>query len=112
MHPSTPLSDLVILATTQTHSLAAKAALILGFEFQAIETKQEDDWALRGMDLEEALAALAAKGKKPFILSTFAMSSRWGVRTTLTARSQSQRLARRVPVPSTRLPRSLPSVSN
>ncbi|GAA5964648.1 hypothetical protein JCM8115_004696 [Rhodotorula mucilaginosa] len=68
MHPGTPSSDLVILATTQTHSLAAKAALILGLDFHAIETKKENDWALRGADLEEALAELQAKGKKPFIL--------------------------------------------
>lgn len=71
MHPSTPFSELVILATTQTHSLAAKAALILGLDFHAIETKQENDWALRGEDLEKELASLEAKGKKPFVLSAF-----------------------------------------
>ncbi|KAL7342080.1 pyridoxal phosphate-dependent transferase [Rhodotorula toruloides] len=60
LHPSTPFSDMVILGTTQTHSLGAKAALILGFEFVAIETRAEDEWALRGEALE--------KGKKPFIL--------------------------------------------
>ncbi|GAA6000934.1 pyridoxal phosphate-dependent decarboxylase family protein [Rhodotorula paludigena] len=70
LHPGTPASELVIVATTQTHSLAAKAALILGLEFVAIETKKEDDWALRGQGLREALEGLEAKGKKPFVLIT------------------------------------------
>lgn len=60
---------MVILGTTQTHSLGAKAALILGFEFVAIETRAEDEWALRGEALEKALRELEEKGKKPFILS-------------------------------------------
>lgn len=84
MHPGTPSSDLVILATTQTHSLAAKAALILGLDFHAIETKKENDWALRGTDLEEALAELQAKGKKPFILSALSGSLALEVVRTLT----------------------------
>lgn len=69
LHPNTPFSELVIVATTQTHSLAAKAALILGLEFVAIETKEEDDWALRGDGLRTALDELEGQGKKPFILS-------------------------------------------
>uniref|UniRef100_A0A0K3CM33 BY PROTMAP: gi/814542705/emb/CEQ39736.1/ SPOSA6832_01283 [Sporidiobolus salmonicolor] n=1 Tax=Rhodotorula toruloides TaxID=5286 RepID=A0A0K3CM33_RHOTO len=68
LHPSTPFSDMVILGTTQTHSLGAKAALILGFEFVAIETRAEDEWALRGEALEKALRELKEKQKKPFIL--------------------------------------------
>ncbi|BGP13544.1 hypothetical protein JCM10213v2_001470 [Rhodosporidiobolus nylandii] len=68
IHSGTPASDLVIVATDQTHSLGAKAALILGLEFHAIKTKQEDDWALRSEQLREELEALAKKGKKPFIL--------------------------------------------
>lgn len=60
---------MVILGTTQTHSLGAKAALILGFEFVAIETRAEDEWALRGEALEKALRELEEKRKKPFILS-------------------------------------------
>lgn len=70
LHPGTPASDLVILATTQTHSLGAKAALILGLGFHAIETKGEDEWALRGETLRSELEELEKKGKKPFILST------------------------------------------
>ncbi|BGP45763.1 hypothetical protein JCM10450v2_001593 [Rhodotorula kratochvilovae] len=68
LHPGTPFSELVIVATTQTHSLAAKAALILGIEFVAIETKEEDNWALRGDGLRKALQELEGQGKKPFIL--------------------------------------------
>lgn len=68
LHPSTPTSELVILGTNQTHSLGAKAALILGVEFVAIKTKAEDDWSLRGDALEEELKLLEGKGKKPFIL--------------------------------------------
>ncbi|GAA5867568.1 hypothetical protein JCM8547_001222 [Rhodosporidiobolus lusitaniae] len=69
LHPGTPASELVILATTQTHSLAAKAALILGLGFHAIETKKEDDWALRGKGLRRELEKLEKEGKKPFILT-------------------------------------------
>jgi aromatic-L-amino-acid decarboxylase len=58
-----------VLATTQTHSLGAKAALILGLGFHAIDTCEEDHWALRGQALEAELAKLEAAGKKPFILS-------------------------------------------
>ncbi|GAA5948455.1 hypothetical protein JCM21900_002712 [Sporobolomyces salmonicolor] len=68
LHPSTPTSELVILGTTQTHSLGAKAALILGLEFVAIETRAEDAWALRGEALERELKRLEGEGKKPFIL--------------------------------------------
>ncbi|GAA6020111.1 hypothetical protein JCM11491_006401 [Sporobolomyces phaffii] len=68
MHPGTPASDLVIVGTNQTHSLGAKAALILGVEFIAIATKAEDDWALRGETLERELDTLAGRGKKPFVL--------------------------------------------
>jgi aromatic-L-amino-acid decarboxylase len=46
-------------------------------DFHAIETKKENDWALRGADLEEALAELQAKGKKPFILSALSDLSLW-----------------------------------
>lgn len=70
--PDTPLEKLVIYGTTQTHSLGAKAALILGLQFRAIETRAEDLWALRGKDLEAALDDDAAKGNVPFILCRFA----------------------------------------
>ncbi|KAL8290024.1 hypothetical protein RQP46_002963 [Phenoliferia psychrophenolica] len=66
--PDTPLEKLVIYGTTQTHSVGAKAALILGLEFRALETRAEDLWALRGHDLKAALDEDIAKGKVPFAL--------------------------------------------
>lgn len=68
MYPDVLVSDLVIYGTTQTHSLGAKAAIILGVEFRAIVTRSEDDWGLRGADLELALEEDRIKGKMPFIL--------------------------------------------
>ncbi|GAA5945127.1 uncharacterized protein JCM15063_006528 [Sporobolomyces koalae] len=68
LHPNTPVSDLVIVGTNQTHSLGAKAALILGVEFVAIATTAKDDWSLRGAALETELQKLEQSGKKPFIL--------------------------------------------
>ncbi|GAA5907237.1 uncharacterized protein JCM6883_006188 [Sporobolomyces salmoneus] len=68
LEPSTDTSKLVILGTTQTHSLGAKTARILGVGFVAIPTRAEDNWALRGDNLEAALTELENRGRKPFIL--------------------------------------------
>jgi aromatic-L-amino-acid decarboxylase len=68
LFPNTKAEDLVIYGTTQTHSVGAKAALILGLEFRAIETKAEDLWGLRGATLEVALEEGKKEGKVPFIL--------------------------------------------
>ncbi|ORY75336.1 aromatic-L-amino-acid decarboxylase [Leucosporidium creatinivorum] len=68
LHPGTPFEQMVIVGTTQTHSLGAKAALILGLSFEAIETKEEDAWALRGEALRETLGRLKGEGKLPFAL--------------------------------------------
>ncbi|KAK4052980.1 hypothetical protein OIO90_004104 [Microbotryomycetes sp. JL221] len=51
-----------------THSLGAKAALILGLQFVAIETFAEDNWALRGETLRKELDQLKEQGKVPFAL--------------------------------------------
>ncbi|SGY40405.1 BQ5605_C003g02370 [Microbotryum silenes-dioicae] len=67
MHPETKHEDLAIVATTQTHSLGAKAALLLGIHFHPVPTKQENSWAIRGTELREALEALESEGKVPFI---------------------------------------------
>lgn len=61
--------QLVILGTTQTHSLGAKAGLILDLPFVAIETRAENDWALTGAELEETLQRETAAGRTPFCLS-------------------------------------------
>lgn len=62
------MSRFVIYGSTQTHSLGAKAALILGIPFRALEARAEDDWALRGDTLAAALEEDEAKGLVPFIL--------------------------------------------
>jgi aromatic-L-amino-acid/L-tryptophan decarboxylase len=71
LHPGTPFEQMVIVGTTQTHSLGAKAALILGLSFVAIETKEEDAWALRGEALKETLDKLKGEGKLPFALCEY-----------------------------------------
>lgn len=58
----------IMYGTTQTHSLGAKAGLILGIPFRPLETRKEDDWALRGDTLAAALLEDEAKGLIPFIL--------------------------------------------
>lgn len=59
---------LVMYGTTQTHSIAAKAAMMLGLDFRAIEVSRGDDYALRGDALEKALQEDEARGKVPFML--------------------------------------------
>jgi len=71
LDPGVNTSELVMLGTTQTHSLGAKAAKILGVEFLAIETREEDNWALRVDILEATLTDLEHSGKKPFVLREF-----------------------------------------
>lgn len=75
LFPNTNTSDLVIFGTTQTHSVGAKAALILGIEFQAIETREEDGWGLRKEGLTKALENAKRYGKVPFILREWIVSS-------------------------------------
>jgi hypothetical protein len=59
----------VLYTTTQTHSLGAKAALILGVRCRALEVRAEDGWALRGETLAAALKEDAEQGLSSFILS-------------------------------------------
>jgi aromatic-L-amino-acid decarboxylase len=61
-------SKLVMYGTTQTHSIGAKAALVLGLNFRAIEVYAKDAYALRGDLLEAALKEDTAKGLVPFLL--------------------------------------------
>ena len=67
-HPGTKLEDLVIYTTTQTHSLGSKAGLVLGLQVRAIEVSPDDQFALRGKALRDALEGDAKIGRKPFIL--------------------------------------------
>ena len=68
-HLDTKVEDMVIYATTQTHSLAKKAAVVLSLQVRSIEVKSEDRYALRGDSLRAALEEDAKLGRKPFILS-------------------------------------------
>ena len=61
-------SKLVMYGTTQTHSIGAKAATILGLSFRAIEVSAEDGYSLRGDQLEAALEQDIARGLTPFML--------------------------------------------
>jgi glutamate/tyrosine decarboxylase-like PLP-dependent enzyme len=65
------MDKLVIYGTTQTHSLGAKAALVLGVRFRALEVTSEDKFALRGATLAKALEEDRKKGLHPYILSRF-----------------------------------------
>ncbi|KAF8705993.1 Pyridoxal-dependent decarboxylase conserved domain, partial [Rhizoctonia solani] len=67
-HPDVPLDKLVIYGTSQTHSLGAKAALILGLQFRAIEVYAEDNYALRGDSLVNAIEEDRKAGVHPFIV--------------------------------------------
>ncbi|KAK0537224.1 hypothetical protein OC834_000886 [Tilletia horrida] len=61
-------SRLVLYATTQTHSIASKAALVLGLCFRALEVKAEDAYALRAETLKAALEEDTKAGRVPFLL--------------------------------------------
>lgn len=70
-HPGTRLEDLIIYTTSQTHSLGAKAGLVLGLSTRILDVTAEVNFALRGETLKRALFEDEQAGKKPFILSTF-----------------------------------------
>lgn len=61
-------SKLTMYGTTQTHSIAAKAALILGLDYRPLQVYKEDDFALRGSTLETAIAEDEQSGRVPFML--------------------------------------------
>lgn len=69
-HKDIKLENLVIYTTTQTHSLGAKAGLILGTKVKAIEVQLEDQLSLRGKTLKRTLEEDVDAGLHPFILST------------------------------------------
>ncbi|KAG6837809.1 hypothetical protein H0H93_016177 [Arthromyces matolae] len=67
-NPDVPLTSLVIYTTSQTHSLGAKAGLVLGLSVRTLEVKAEDNFSLRGETLRLALEEDDKRGLKPFIL--------------------------------------------
>jgi aromatic-L-amino-acid decarboxylase len=70
-HPDTNLDDMVIYTSTQTNSLGLKAGLVLGMKVRSIAVSNDDQFALRGEALRDALVEDAKIGLKPFILSNF-----------------------------------------
>lgn len=68
-HPEVKFENLLIYATTQTHSLGLKAGLVLGIPVRALDVTLEDQFSLRGETLRIALEEDEKNGKKPFILS-------------------------------------------
>ncbi|KAM6502085.1 Pyridoxal phosphate-dependent transferase [Amanita muscaria] len=68
LHPEAKMEDLIIYTTTQTHSLGAKAGIVLGLPVRAIEVWPEDKYAVRGATLRAAIEEDAKLGRKPFIL--------------------------------------------
>jgi aromatic-L-amino-acid decarboxylase len=69
LHPESKLEELVVLTTTQTHSLGKKAALVLGLKCRALPVTAEDRFGLRGETLRQVLEEDRLNGLKPFILS-------------------------------------------
>ncbi|EJD48673.1 hypothetical protein AURDEDRAFT_162130 [Auricularia subglabra TFB-10046 SS5] len=67
-HKGVPQEKLVIYTSTQTHSLGAKAALILGLGIRALPVTAEDEYALRGHVLKSAMEEDFKAGRRPFIL--------------------------------------------
>ena len=62
-------SKLVMYGSTQTHSLGAKAALLLGMQFRALPVRVSDDYALRGETLRKAIEEDVKNGFTPFFVS-------------------------------------------
>lgn len=61
-------SRLVMYGTTQTHSIAAKAALILGLDFRALPVSAESNYSLSASTLRSAIKSDEALGRVPFML--------------------------------------------
>ncbi|KIY66904.1 hypothetical protein CYLTODRAFT_422989 [Cylindrobasidium torrendii FP15055 ss-10] len=67
-HPDARMEDLVLYTTTQTHSLGAKAALVLGLQCKMLPVTKEDRFSLRGETLRTHLDEDIKAGKRPFLL--------------------------------------------
>ncbi|KAK4689824.1 hypothetical protein P7C73_g271, partial [Tremellales sp. Uapishka_1] len=59
---------LVVYGSTQTHSIGAKTALLLGLLFRALPVSKEDDYAFRGKTLQAAMERDIAAGLIPFFV--------------------------------------------
>lgn len=76
-HPHVPHEQLVVYTTTQTHSLGAKAALVLGLPIRALPVTSADMYALRGDVFRAAVEEDRNIGRHPFILSERAPHVMW-----------------------------------
>ena len=63
-------SRLVALASDQSHSCTAKAALILGVRYMSVPTTMENNLSMAGEHLSEALGRCRSIGLEPFFLTT------------------------------------------
>jgi aromatic-L-amino-acid decarboxylase len=63
------VEQLVVVTTTQTHSLGLKAGLVLGLSVFCIPVRADDDYSLRGQDLREVIESHRSEGKHPFVIS-------------------------------------------
>ena len=61
---------LVALASEQSHSSAAKAAIIAGVRYKSISTRMEDDLAMTGEELRATLEECKRENLEPFFLTT------------------------------------------
>lgn len=61
----------VMYGSTQTHSIGAKSAVLLGMPFRALPVKAEDEYALRGDVLKAAIEEDIAKGMTPLFVSAY-----------------------------------------
>jgi aromatic-L-amino-acid/L-tryptophan decarboxylase len=64
----------MVYCTTQTHSSGRKAGLVLGISVHAVPVSAEDNFAVRGHALKQAIEEDVKNGKKPiaFRMSCFA----------------------------------------
>ncbi|WFD43724.1 hypothetical protein MPSI1_002388 [Malassezia psittaci] len=63
-------TKLVMYGTTQTHSVASKAAMMLGIRYRALDVHRKDNYGLRGETLKQALDEDTSRGRVPFLLGT------------------------------------------
>jgi glutamate/tyrosine decarboxylase-like PLP-dependent enzyme len=73
-NPSVRVEDLMIYCTTQTHSGACKAGIVLGISVHAVPVFAETNFGVTGRALKEAIEEDVKNGKKPiaFCMSLFA----------------------------------------
>jgi aromatic-L-amino-acid decarboxylase len=67
----------MIYCTTQTHSSALKAGLVLGISVNAVPVYAKDNFGIKGHALKQAIEEDIKNGKKPiaFCMSLFAFKT-------------------------------------